>query len=195
MPNVISSGAKPQIEVSDEELVRLFQLAGDPNAFDELFKRHRRRIYCACRGFFGDSGAAEDATQEAFLRAFEHLRGFAGGNFGGWLMRIAKNTCIDIWRKQRHEETSDGSTPIEDVPSQSALEQASDVHMAVETLLQEMKKLAPEQCRCLELKMEGYSYEETAASLNMSVEAVKSHLQNGRRMLWSKMEGTLTQLR
>jgi DNA-directed RNA polymerase specialized sigma24 family protein len=54
-----------------------------------------------------------------------------------------------------------------------------------------MKSLTPEQQRCLEMKIEGYSYEETAEQTGLSVEAVKSHLQNGRRMLWLKVEGML----
>ena len=48
----------------------------------------------------------------------------------------------------------------------------------------------PDQRCCLEMKIQGYSYEETAARTGLSIDAVKSHLQNGRRMLWLKMKGT-----
>jgi RNA polymerase sigma-70 factor (ECF subfamily) len=58
-----------------------------------------------------------------------------------------------------------------------------------------MSSLSPEQQRCLEMKIEGYSYEETAARTGLSIEAVKSHLQNGRRMLWLKMEGAIARLK
>ena len=75
------------------------------------------------------------------------------------------------------------------------IDQTSDVNLAVERLRVEMAALPVEQRRCLEMKADGYSYEETAAKTGLSVEAVKSHLQNGRRMLWMKMERTITQLR
>jgi RNA polymerase sigma-70 factor (ECF subfamily) len=56
-----------------------------------------------------------------------------------------------------------------------------------------MRSLSPEQRQCLEMRIEGYSYEETAVRTGFSVEAVKSYIQNGRRMLWRKLEGSLAQ--
>jgi len=186
-------GAQTRKEVADEDFALRFKTSGDPQCFAELFVRHRKKVYFACRAFFSDSDAAEDATQQAFLRAYQSMDRFLGGNFGGWLMRIARNVCIDMWRKRQ----SDGLTDeIEAVPQQDkALERSSALHFAVEKLRQEMGYLAPEQRRCLELKIDGYSYEETAQRLGLSIEAVKSHLQNGRRMLWLKLQGTLSQLK
>jgi len=189
----MSLGARPQHEIPDEELVRLFQSSRDPRWFGELFVRHRRRVYCSCRGFFCDGAAAEDAVQETFIRAFQNIHAFLGGSFGGWLMRIAKNVCIDNWRKRRPE-TDLAEADFDDAAKTAPLESTYALHTAVEALRTEMKSLPSEQRRCLELKIDGYSYQETAAQTGLSIEAVKSHLQNGRRMLWSKMEGTLSQL-
>ena len=75
------------------------------------------------------------------------------------------------------------------------LDQQSDLHIAVEMLRREMSLLPTEQCRCLEMKIEGYSYEETAMRTGMSVPAVKSHLQNGRRALWLKISGSVAGLK
>lgn len=185
-------GQKPR-ERSDDELVRCFQTTRDGECFEELFRRHRKSTYLRCRAFFSDSGAAEDATQEAFLRAYQNMHRFLGGNFGGWLMQIARNVCIDHWRKRRHEAASE-EADVANMPSVGTLEQASDVHFAVQSVRKEMETLPPEQRSCLELKIDGYSYEETAAKTGLSVEAVKSHLQNGRRTLWLRMKGTLSQL-
>ncbi len=69
------------------------------------------------------------------------------------------------------------------------------LRFAVEQMRKEMEALTPEQGQCLEMAIEGYSYEETAARTGLSIKAVKSHLQNGRRMLWLKMKGTLSQLK
>jgi RNA polymerase sigma factor (sigma-70 family) len=187
-------GIQARREVPDEELVRRFQVNGDVECFNELFIRHRKRIYLACRGFFSDGSAAEDVTQETFLRAYQNISRFREGNFCGWLMRIAKNVCIDQWRKRRPEIGAEELEPDVLLDDRTP-EHASNLHFAVEKLRKEMEALSPEQRRCLELKIEGYSYDETAARTGFSVEAVKSHLQNGRRALWLKMEGTLSRLK
>jgi len=190
----MSLGVRTQNEIPDEELVRLFQSSGDPQWFGELFVRYRRRVYCSCRGFFCDGAAAEDAAQDTFVRAFQNIHSFLGGSFGGWLMRIAKNVCIDHWRKQRPL-AGLNEAELANLTQEETPEQSLHRHVAVEKLRAEMATLRPEQRQCLELIIEGYSYDETAARTGLSVNAVKSHIQNGRRMLWLKMEGTLSQLR
>ena len=191
---VMSIEAQSRKEMPDEVLIANFQKNGDPECYDELFTRYRRQVYFACKGFFGEASAAEDATQETFLRAYQNIHRFSGGNFGGWLMRIARNICIDTWRSARAE------TPLEEpaaqsLPSGASLEEASEMRLALQSVLEAMETLPSEQQRCVELKMEGYSYEETAAVTGFTVQAVKSHLQNGRRNLWLRMKGTLSQLK
>jgi RNA polymerase sigma factor (sigma-70 family) len=177
--------------LADEEIVRRFRETGDREYFAELFTRHRRRVYFACRAFYSDGGAAEDATQETFLRAYEKMHLFDGRDFGGWLMRIARNICIDQWRKRRSE-VEIGGTDASETHSEPTTIPRYDLQLTIDRVWQEMRSLAPEQRRCLEMKIEGYSYEETAARTGLSLEAVKSHLQNGRRMLWLRVEGILT---
>jgi RNA polymerase sigma-70 factor, ECF subfamily len=175
----------------DEEVVRRFQQTRDPDLFAELFSRHSKRVYFACRAFYSDGSAAEDATQETFLRAYEKMHLFTEGDFVGWLLRIAKNICIDGWRKHRPEneaaETDVGEQGIEGVAAASTI----DLRDSAAQVWHQMAALPVEQRQCLEMKIEGYSYEETAARLGLTVDAVKSHLQNGRRMLWLRMEGEL----
>ena len=190
----MSSRAQTTPAMPDEAIVCTFQETGRDDCFAELFARHRKRVFSACRGFFGDSAAAEDATQETFLRVYQKIRSFQGSNFLGWLMRIAKNVCIDEWRKGRPEAGIE-ETHLAELPAARTLESSSDLRLTLEKLLKEMSSLPPEQQRCLEMKIEGYSYEETAARTGLSIEAVKSHLQNGRRMLWLKMEGAIARLR
>lgn len=173
---------------SDEEMVRRFQETGSNDCFAELFARHRRTVFSSCRGFFGDGAAAEDATQETFLRAYQRSHSFQGGNFAGWLMRIAKNVCVDRWRKRRAQEGM-GESHVTEIAAAGALDTSADLHLVAEKIREEIAVLPLDQRRCLELKIEGCSYEEIAASTGLSMEAVKSHLQNGRRMLWLKMQG------
>jgi RNA polymerase sigma-70 factor (ECF subfamily) len=190
----MSSRAQTAPAVPDEEVVRTFQETGSDDCFAELFARHRKKVFSACRGFFADSAAAEDATQETFLRVYRKIHSFQGSNFLGWLMRIAKNVCIDEWRKRRAEAGIE-ETHLTEVPAAGALDSSSELRLTLEKLRKEMSFLPLEQRRCLEMKMEGYSYEETAARTGLTLEAVKSHLQNGRRMLWLRMEGAIARLR
>lgn len=179
--------------LQDQVLAHNVWQAGDNACFAELFARHRKKVFYACRGFFSDWQAAEDATQETFLRAFKNIRGFQEGDFSHWLLRIAKNVCIDGWRRRRTETAIDG-LELTDHPAGKSFDSSFETRQMVERLWQEIRSLPREQRRCLELKVEGFSYEETAARTGFTVNAVKSHLQNGRRMLWRKMEGALPQV-
>jgi RNA polymerase sigma-70 factor (ECF subfamily) len=171
---------------TDEDLARRAWREGDSTCFAELFVRHRKRVFCACRGFLGDSHAAEDATQETFLKAYKNLELFRDGCFASWLMRIARNVCIDEWRRKGHEFGVDDLEAVENTgtrPPNSSFE----AHLLAEQTWEEIKSLPREQRECLELKIEGFSYEETAEKTGLTVQSVKSHIQNGRRMLWQRI--------
>jgi RNA polymerase sigma-70 factor, ECF subfamily len=189
----MSLGIQARTALTDEELARRYQATGDPEYFAQIFARHRTLVFCACRRFFGCSGLAEDATQETFLRAYQAICGFHQGNVCGWLMRIARNVCIDAWRKQRPEIKAAEIGSV-NLPEPLSLEHLMEVNRAMVKVQEEMKLLAPEQRRCLEMKMEGYSYEETAQRTGLSLDSVKSHLQNGRRMLWLRVQRFLSEL-
>jgi RNA polymerase sigma factor (sigma-70 family) len=179
--------------LTDEELASRYQATGDPEYFAQIFVRHRRLVFCSCRRFFVCNSLAEDATQETFLRAYQAIHRFQQGSVCGWLMRIARNVCIDLWRRRRPEHQlaeagqADPAAPV-------SLDRLTEASWALERVHEEMRSLPPDQRRCLELKMDGFSYEETAERTGLSLIAVKSHLQNGRRMLWTRVEGILSQL-
>jgi RNA polymerase sigma factor (sigma-70 family) len=177
--------------LTDEDCVREFQRTGDNRCYAELFLRHRKKVFFACKGFFLDTQKAEDATQETFLRAYRKIGAFQGGDFAAWLMRIARNVCIDEWRRDRLDPVVVENSELAERAAARSLEAFVEIQQRVEQIWQEIKSLSPEQRRCLELKIEGCSYEETAALIGLSVNAVKSHLQNGRRMLWRRMQAAL----
>jgi RNA polymerase sigma-70 factor (ECF subfamily) len=178
------------IPLPDEELAQRAGQAGDNESFAELFARYRMKVFYACRGFFSNSQAAEDATQETFLRAYRSIGGFRQGYFSAWLMSIAKNVCIDEWRRCRRE-TGIDDIDLAEWPSPNRLDSSCEARLMAERVWQEIRMLPSEQRQCLELKIEGFSYEETAERTGFTIGAVKSHIQNGRRMLWRKTEGAL----
>jgi RNA polymerase sigma-70 factor (ECF subfamily) len=80
---------------ADSDLVAAC-LAGNPEAFDALVRRHQRHVYQLCYRFAGNHEDASDLAQDAFIRAYRGLRSFKGTSaFGTWLYRIAVNVCLN----------------------------------------------------------------------------------------------------
>lgn len=76
--------------------------AGDRAAFGRLVRRHQRRVYAATLHILGNHSDADDATQEAFVRAYRGLASFDGrADFFTWLYRIAVNTALNALRSGR----------------------------------------------------------------------------------------------
>lgn len=93
------------VEVSDGVAVER-TLAGDRDAYRVLVERHSRAVYGMAYRMTGNAHEAEEVVQEAFLRAYQKLRQFAGNaNFGTWVYRIAANYTIDRMRQRKAEES------------------------------------------------------------------------------------------
>ncbi len=86
--------------MDDTHLVPAAQ-GGDLDAFNTLIVRYQDTIYQRALWLLGDEEAAEDATQEAFLRAYRKLRQFRGGSLRAWLLRIVTNLCYDELQRIR----------------------------------------------------------------------------------------------
>jgi len=164
-------------------------LAEDQDAFAELVYLFQDPVYNLCYRMLGDAGEAEDATQEAFLRAFLNLRRYdTKRSFKTWLMSIASNHCIDRWRKRRMQLVS-----LDDEPTAAALALSSS------DPLPEQAALSAEQSEMLQgllMKLEesyrlplilrywyDYSYAEIAQLMDTTESAIKSRLFRARRTL------------
>src|SRR5713101_9397393 len=80
--------------LTDEEIVERV-LGGETALFELLMRRYNQRLYRVTRAIVGDEGEAEDVTQDAYVRAFEHLDQFAGrARFSTWLTRIAVHEAL-----------------------------------------------------------------------------------------------------
>src|SRR5260370_31133558 len=107
-----SSGLKKRIKIkcvvpADEDLVAAAKL-GDHHAFAELWTRHSKIAFNMAYRITGNRDDAEDAIQDAWMKAYTHLNTFDGrAKFSTWLTRIAMNSALMILRKKRaHPETS-----------------------------------------------------------------------------------------
>jgi RNA polymerase sigma-70 factor (ECF subfamily) len=75
-------------------------------AFGELYKTHYRQVRSLCRQLLGSADRADDAAQEAFLRAYRSIESYdAGNSFAAWVMSIARNHCLDLLRRRSTERT------------------------------------------------------------------------------------------
>ncbi|HEV8666467.1 MAG TPA: RNA polymerase sigma factor [Candidatus Paceibacterota bacterium] len=168
---------------TDEELIALY-LAGNEAAFGELTARHLRQIYSYALRLVGDAAAAEDISQETFLKAWKSLKKYdeKSSKFKTWLLRIARNTAIDYLRKKKHvplsyfESDTGGNVLAETIadPEELApqmLERLDDARELHETLA----NLSPKHREILLLYYTNdATFEEIAEALNEPTNTVKS---------------------
>ena len=84
-------------------------LQGDGSAWEELVRRHTRRIFNICYRFTGNSTEAEDLSQEVFLRVYRTLASYrsAYGGFATWMTSVTRNLLIDHYRRTKRERITD----------------------------------------------------------------------------------------
>lgn len=160
---------------------------GQPAAFDPLVEKYQRPVYNLCYRMLGEATAAEDATQEVFLRAYAKLHSYdPARQFSTWLFAIASHYCLDQLRQRRlrliaWEDLSPTwhKTPPTDQPEARLLQ--AEAGQAIQSLLE---NLSPEYRAVVILKYWHHlSYEEMAHTLQTSVSAIKSKLFRARRAM------------
>jgi len=96
---------------SDTELVRAVR-AGDRSAYADLVRRHYKGVFLVCLGVLGNTHDAEDVAQETMIRGYEKIRQLRdAGQFGHWIVRIARNLSINFVRRRAAAERAVGSRP------------------------------------------------------------------------------------
>jgi RNA polymerase sigma factor (sigma-70 family) len=170
----------------DTELLRA-HAAGDPDAFNELVRRHRDRLWAVAVRTVGDPEEAADAVQDALISAFRRAESFrAEAQVTTWLHRIVVNACLDRVRRRKARQTE----PLpEDEERAAVLSQVSgddpaEVRERRADVMRALDQIAPEQRAALVLvDMEGYSVDEAAKILDCPVGTVKSRCSRGRARL------------
>ncbi|MFI9343189.1 RNA polymerase sigma factor SigM [Streptomyces sp. NPDC052773] len=179
-----------------DEVLLARHVAGDPNAFGELVRRHRDRLWAVALRTLGDREEAADAVQDALVSAFRAAHTFQGKSaVTTWLHRITVNACLDRARKAASRKTApvDDTERLEQLlePHESAAAPAerNDLHRQ---LLDALATLPPDQRAALVLvDMQGYPVAEAARVLDVPTGTVKSRCARGR----AKLLPLLTHLR
>jgi len=178
----------------DFELIERFK-SGDTSAFEEIVLTYQDRIYSLCKYMLGNAHDAEDAAQDAFLKAYQALPKFQPeASLYTWLYRISTNTCIDYKRKPVFESlfgsSEEGGRLVHDrasdAPSPEKLYQSKQID---EALRESLEKLSPKLRAIIILKeIEGLSYEGIADALEISMGTVKSRIARAREELQKLMQ-------
>ncbi|MCY3778948.1 MAG: sigma-70 family RNA polymerase sigma factor [Chloroflexi bacterium] len=167
---------------------------GDQDAFAELVYLFQDPVFNFCYRMLGESGEAEDAAQETFLRVHKNLHRYDTARpFKTWLLSIASNHCIDRLRKRRMHLVS-----LDDEPTAAALalrssdpspEQAAlrgELRDAVQELLQQLDEHY--RLAVIYRYWYGYSYAEIAREMSTTESAIKSRLHRARKRLGELLE-------
>ena len=188
----------PAAALSDQEVLARYRQGGDVADLGALYERHLPEVFAVCRRYLAPPDEdAQDATMQLFEHLVSKLRTHAPDNFGAWLYATARNYCLMELRARQRGTASGGpllllpdATDVElaaarHLPSASAEADETAQHEAdLQALETALAQLPPDQRRCLELfYQEEKSYQEISAITGLAVNLVKSHLQNGRRML------------
>jgi RNA polymerase sigma-70 factor, ECF subfamily len=192
-------------ETRDEARMIASILAGDAQLFHELIRPYERRVYAMALSFLHNEADAEDATQEAFLKAFRNLAGFRGeAKFGTWLVSITLNEARS---RIRHRDA---------IRIESLDEAAEDQAHITPALLRDWKEIPSEALERKEIRLlvhkavtalpliyrevfmlrdiEELSVNEAAKALGISIASVKVRLHRARMMLQKHLAPALKQM-
>jgi RNA polymerase sigma factor (sigma-70 family) len=172
--------------------------AGDDRAFERLYRRYQRRIAAYVHGMVNDHGRAEDITQEVFMSALRRMRETDRPIiFKPWVYEIAKNACIDAFRRSRRAEevsydadeglgSSDHGRLVSRSPTPDV---AVDTRMSLDHLRGAFGGLSEMHHDILVMReLEGLSYREIGRRLGMTRPSVESTLFRARRRLSEEYE-------
>ena len=173
---------KKMLDGNDEKLVSQY-LKGDEKSLEILVKQYIKPIYRFIYRYLGNTSDAEDITQEAFVKAWRHLKKFDQmKSFKTWIFSIAKNASIDFLRKKkiipfskfnnREDENIITETIVDPAPLPQEI---FDLKNLAEELARVMKKLSPKYRMVLFLHYnDHFTFREIAESLEEPLNTVKS---------------------
>jgi RNA polymerase sigma factor (sigma-70 family) len=159
--------------------------------WEDIVRMHSARVYRLAYRLTGNPHDAEDLTQEVFVRVFRSLSSYTPGTFEGWLHRITTNLFLDWARRKqriRFEGLADEMAHRLPGSEPTPAEAFDDSHLD-DDVQAALKALPPEYRAAVVLcDIEGFSYEEIAATLGVKLGTVRSRIHRGRAQLRTALE-------
>jgi len=188
----------PRATDAPDEAVLARVKAGDVDAYEILMRRYNRRLFRVTRSILRDGDAAQDAIQEAYVRAYTHLDEYrTPGNFGAWLTRIAINEAL--MRKRTDRRYTSLHAPVADDEEErpestsSPTETPEDLAAGGELrrLIEKAVDRLPDGFRTVFVlrAVEQLSVDETAAYLDIPAATVKTRFHRARRLMQQALQG------
>jgi RNA polymerase sigma-70 factor (ECF subfamily) len=182
--------SSPRVQpLPDEEAVVALAVGGDRSAFARLMEHYQSACYGLAWRLLGDPDQAADATQDAFIHAYDAMRSYRGGIFRSWLMRITANASYDILRRAQRRPTTalpepeEGHAELPDIGAVNPFDEAqkSELYRHLERAL----RLLPEDQRVAVVLCDvyGMDYGEVATMTDSPLGTVKSRIHRGRLRL------------
>ena len=165
-------------ETRDDTWLLHAHAAGDPDAFAEIVRRHRDRLWAVALRTLGDREEAADALQDALLSAFRAANNFRGDSaVTTWLHRIVVNACLDRMRRRQARPT----VPLPETDVTPAPANDRDTAMDVRQALQALP--AEQRAALVLVDIQGYPVAEAAVILGVAEGTIKSRCARGRARL------------
>jgi RNA polymerase sigma-70 factor (ECF subfamily) len=165
-----------------------YRECGDNKYIGTLLARYSLMVLGVCMKYLKNTADAQDAAQQVFEKAFIEVDKYEIPYFKSWIYTVARNICLMRLRNQRHH-----LEPIEEFPEMPDLEIVSADELRLKEFLKEkentslheaLDELNQEQATCIKLfYFEKKSYQEIQHTTGYTFHQVKSHIQNGKRML------------
>ena len=188
-----------QFTATNEEETIASASRGDLQAFNELVLIYQDMAFRHAYSLLGDPAAAEDVTQESFIKAFQAVNRFRGGSFRSWLLKIVTNTSYDMLRHSTRHATQPLFPEDENGDERESPAWISDPAASVQTTV-ERNETARELYRKLDelpatfrsvltlVDLDGMDYEEAARALGVPLGTIKSRLARARLQMQEKLK-------
>ena len=184
----------------DESALIGYAQEGDLTAFNRLVLDYQDLAYNVAYRLMGEHASAEDAVQDAMIKAYKNIRRFRGGSYKAWLLRIVTNTCYDELRRRKRRPTTalEPSTRDDEIiedpkwladPSESPEEHAQ--RSALSQAIQDCLDRLSDDFRTIVVlvDVQGMDYAEAAGVAGTALGTVKSRLARARRSLRDCLQG------
>jgi len=169
-----------------DELVHRAQ-AGDQTAFRDLYHQLAGRVYALCLRLTGDAGAAEERTQDVFVRAWDKLRSFRGESaFSSWLHRLAVNVVMNERRTTIRREQRVTPVAAPEILERGRGEPMTGLNIDLERAIAALPEGAREIFVLYDI--EGYSHAEIAVLTGIAEGTSKAQLFRARHLLREKLD-------
>lgn len=173
------------VDTTSEEVLVKRSARGDERAFAVLVNRYKGMLYSMAYRLLRDSGRAEDAAQDSFIKAYAALPGFKGeSKFSSWLYRICYNTCISELRRRKPEVELEEAMAVT-VQGPVEVLRTKDIQAVIQD---EVSRLPDDYRAAITMyHFNGLSYEEIAQMTHKPMGTVKAHIHRARSALKTRL--------